>query len=617
MFRKKFLVVLVVGVAAGVLGGMFYFRSSSSVSRNTSVQGSHPLLVKTGSAGPIPLSPATDRLLDEVMASKMDWHVDPDSRVFILSHHAVAAREMASLISSIPQQPSVVYLIAPDHFNRGRTSFTTSDGYYMTSHGVVPPHEELVGYLTEQIPSMRKDVEVITKEHGVTELYPFFAHVWPATPVVPIAVNQKATEADQKLLATVLREKLKDDPKALVMGSIDFSHYLPAEVADFHDVYAEDVIRSLEYWNAPEVEIDSPGTLSIVLLLARELGLGRADIHANTNSLRILQAKFTHESTSHFLVSFAPGNVQSSRATTFLLMGDMMFDRNVARRSTLAKSIFYPFEKIRGQEDRFFWGQDLVIGNLEGALSTKRRPPEKSIDFWFEPAIKDVLKSMGFDAVSLANNHALDQGHDGIWEARKLLYAAGIMPFGDQVLDDPASSLWIIERRGKRVALLGFNTTDNPLDRAAAEESFAKAKQEKVDYIVVFTHWGPEYQSKPAKAEVDLAHWLIDQGADAVIGGHPHWMQSVEYYKGKPIAYSLGNFIFDQDWSEETGLGLVVGLVLREDGSELHLFPTKIVESQPQLLVGDERQKRLDYLAEISPLELAEQIRQGVIRWVK
>ena len=138
-------------------------------------------------------------------------------------------------------------------------------------------------------------------------------------------------------------------------------------------------------------------------------------------------------------------------------------------------------------------------------------------------------------------------------------------------MDDEASSLAVIESRGQKVALLGFNTTDNPFDRDAASAAIESAKRQ-AGHTVVFMHWGQEYKAKPDTAQVELAHWFIDQGVDAVIGSHPHWVQSVEEYRGHPIAYSLGNFIFDQDWSEETNLGLVVGLELSGQGGARCIF---------------------------------------------
>jgi len=326
-----------------------------------------------------------------------------------------------------------------------------------------------------------------------------------------------------------------------------------------------------------------------------------------------LQAQIAKESTSHFLASFAPGEIKAQQDVTLLFFGDMMFDRNVATRSKTAGSLAYPFQKILGQENRFFRGQDFIVGNLEGPVTDKRLAPDKgNVDFMFDDAMLPVLKSVGISAVSQANNHTYDQGSAGAQESKQKIIASGVGVFGDEYKDDESRSLTVVASRGHKVALLGFNITEGPLEKDVAQKSIESAKQQ-ADFTVVFMHWGEEYQARPNQTQIELAHWFIDQGVDAVIGGHPHWMQSVEVYKGKPVAYSLGNFIFDQDWSDETKLGLVVGLVLNKQGSELHLYPIKINKSQPILLTGDERQKRLDYLAGISDSNLAEQIKQGTL----
>jgi hypothetical protein len=376
------------------------------------------------------------------------------------------------------------------------------------------------------------------------------------------------------------------------------------------------VLMSLSDQDVDRVELDSPGALGIALKVARMLELGDVTIHAHTNSLRLLRAVIAQDSTSHFVASFAPGIVRQSARSTLLFIGDMMLDRTVKTRMISAKDPLYPFLRIRDEENRFFHGQDVVVGNLEGPVTATRRPPEKSIDFAFDPSVAAALQSLGFDAVSQANNHALDQGRDGAAESRALLQAAGLTVFGDEIRDDVTSSLAIVERRGTKIALLGFNTTNNPLDEDDALDAIREAKQ-KATVVIVYMHWGEEYQAKPNASQVERAHWFIDHGVDAVIGAHPHWMQSVEVYNGRPIAYSLGNFIFDQDWSIETNLGLVVGLVLDGEGANLafalYLFPIQIEASRPRIMTGDERAARLEYLATISDPALKEQILNGVI----
>jgi len=281
----------------------------------------------------------------------------------------------------------------------------------------------------------------------------------------------------------------------------------------------------------------------------------------------------------------------------------MMLDRNVEAVSLRAKDRGYPFAKLpSGWFDTF----DLAIGNLEGPVTDQLRPPVKSIDFQFDPAVIPALKATGLDVLSQANNHALDQGNAGYEDSVRRLREAGFLVFGHQVRDD-ALALATTTVNGVRIAFLGFNTTDNVLDRSAATQVMATARAQ-ADRVIVLPHWGSEYHDRPDPGVVELGHWFIDHGADAVIGGHPHWVQGFSVYKGKPIAWSLGNFVFDQYFSRETQEGLAV--VLTFDGDEVMLepVPVRIPASQPTLVEGKERQQRLNALAEISD----EGLRAGV-----
>lgn len=539
-------------------------------------------------------------LLESAVQAGYDWQVVPGTRVILVPHHLVAAREIASLISATPK-PKRVYLVVPDHFGACREKVCSP--LDLTIDGREPWPQNQTDYQNEL---------------ALSALAPFIYRVWgEEVEIVPIMIWPGAGEDVTQSLSDLLSVRLKLEPESLLIGSIDASHYLPAETADFHDVLTVDVVRALADKEADNTEIDAPSVLRTVLRVARDLELGRVTVHAQTNSLRLMQAKFSQDSTSHILASFSPGAIENQQKTTLLLVGDMMFDRNVAGRSARAGSLEYPLARIRGAEDRFFKGQDLLIGNLEGPVTTKRGAPDKGeVDFMFDPKILEILEQVGFDALSQANNHTYDQGKAEAQSSRLAIAEAGISVFGDQVLDDAEYAMTVVERRGRKIALLAFNTTDNPLDKQAAEQA-VKSALEQVDHTVVYMHWGNEYQAKPHVSQVDLAHWLIDLGVDAVIGSHPHWMQSVEVYKERPIAYSLGNFIFDQDWSKETNLGLVVGLVLAGEAWEMHLFPIQIDKSQPRLLTGDDRRLRLEYLASISQENLSFQIKNGVIKSIE
>lgn len=129
----------------------------------------------------------------------------------------------------------------------------------------------------------------------------------------------------------------------------------------------------------------------------------------------------------------------------------------------------------------------------------------------------------------------------------------------------------------------------------------------------MFVYWGNEYQAKPKPQQVDLAHAWIDVGTDVVIGHHPHWVQSVEDYNGAPIFYSLGNFIFDQYWSQKTQEGLVVGITIDQANVSAELFPIQIERDRPFLASGEERERLLRGLADVFLVgqEVTDGITQG------
>jgi len=306
----------------------------------------------------------------------------------------------------------------------------------------------------------------------------------------------------------------------------------------------------------------------------------KKEIRSSTRTIRVIENKKPEvegvkvaraTSTDFVSQSLSTSQVEASQKLGMLFVGDIMLDRNVAARSNKARSLEYPFARIK----EIFKEYDVVIGNLEGPVTNKRRNPNKGeVDFMFDLKVPEMLKNLGFDAVSQANNHAWDQGEIGANESRANLQKAGLQVFGDQVNDNEELSLTFIESSGKKIALLGFSAFDHEIEKDKVQEIIQIAHAQ-VDLIIVFIHWGTEYQAKPNQKQVELAHWFIDNDVNVVIGAHSHWIQSVEVYKNKFIAYSLGNFICDQDWSVETNFGLILGLTIEQDKRELNLMPIK------------------------------------------
>ncbi len=202
---------------------------------------------------------------------------------------------------------------------------------------------------------------------------------------------------------------------------------------------------------------------------------------------------------------------------------------------------------------------DFFMVNEEFPFSTRGSAAEdKQYTFRVDPERAALLKEMGIDLVTLANNHALDFGTDALLDTCDTLDQAGILHVGAGRNVEEAKRPVIREIKGQKIAFLGASrvfpvsswraTQANPgmltaYDPAELEEEIAHVRED-CDYIVVYVHWGIERKERPEEYQRTLGKALIDAGADLVIGSHPHVLQGIEYYKGKPIVYSLGNFVF-------------------------------------------------------------------------
>ncbi len=225
-------------------------------------------------------------------------------------------------------------------------------------------------------------------------------------------------------------------------------------------------------------------------------------------------------------------------------------------------------------------GADIRVGNLECVVATSGTPePGKPYTFRAHPRTLPVLKRH-FDAVSLANNHSGDYGAPAFAEMLGRLERQAIGYFGGGRTLSAAHKPLIIVRKGLRIALLGYNEffprsfeadVDKPGvawsdDEQVRRDIIAARAHFKADLVIPFMHWGWEHQPLASTRQRQLARVMIDAGADAVVGGHPHATQDVEQYLGKPIIYSLGNFLFDGFENEESNTGWVLTMDVDRQG---------------------------------------------------
>jgi poly-gamma-glutamate synthesis protein (capsule biosynthesis protein) len=266
--------------------------------------------------------------------------------------------------------------------------------------------------------------------------------------------------------------------------------------------------------------------------------------------------------------------------TTAIGVGDILLSRTVHAKMVARNDFASPFRNTA----RRLAAAHLAFANFEGTLSRGARPLPGGTRFTATVSSLRGLTLAGLDVLSLANNHAGDYGDATLVETRALLRAAGIATVGTGANDAQARAPAIVRRNGVRFGFLSFNAivgTGPPgpaepgavrirmapwwdhLDGADLEAltGAVRALRPRVDVVTVYPHWGTEYTNLPNDDQRRVAHALIDAGADLVVATHPHWVQGAEIYRGKLVAYSLGNFVFDQTWSEETQEGAALELV--------------------------------------------------------
>jgi poly-gamma-glutamate capsule biosynthesis protein CapA/YwtB (metallophosphatase superfamily) len=258
-------------------------------------------------------------------------------------------------------------------------------------------------------------------------------------------------------------------------------------------------------------------------------------------------------------------------SVSVLFVGDVMLDGGPGHIVTNGGDPFADVANVLGSAD-------LTVANLECAIVNTGHAVDKPYTFRGPERALPLLKKY-FSAVSLANNHSGDWGKKGFSSELELLNESELPYFGGGANERAARQPVILTAKGKHIAFLGYN--DFPPRAFAAGPSSPgtawlveknvvrdiKEARAQADIVLLFLHWGSELEPKESPEQQALAHRLIDAGADAIVGGHPHVTQSVEWYKDHPIVYSLGNFVFDYfPYDPPTWFGWMVRLTFSGAG---------------------------------------------------
>ncbi|TDO45423.1 poly-gamma-glutamate synthesis protein (capsule biosynthesis protein) [Kribbella sp. VKM Ac-2527] len=259
--------------------------------------------------------------------------------------------------------------------------------------------------------------------------------------------------------------------------------------------------------------------------------------------------------------------------------GDVMLGRRVATAAARTGDVSRPLRAIGPR----LAAADLTVVNLESTLARAGTPQQGNDSFAAPPGVLAGLRAAGVDVLSLANNHTGDFQQRALIETVRLVRQSGIQPVGAGSNLQEAARPVVVTRGGVRFGFLAFNAIGetpratatspgalslrmpprtgplNQGDLAAITRSIRTLKA-SADVVVVIPHWGQQYTHNPVPAQDTVATALTQAGADLVIGGHPHWVQSVRFPAGKVVAHSLGNLVFDMDFAQQTQEGVLLEL---------------------------------------------------------
>lgn len=253
---------------------------------------------------------------------------------------------------------------------------------------------------------------------------------------------------------------------------------------------------------------------------------------------------------------------KNKKGVKIIFVGDLMFDRYI-REIAQKKGGSYSFEKIGNQLKQ----ADLAVANLEGPITDNASVSIGTVIgekghfvFTFDKSLGGILTENNIKLVNIGNNHISNFKHDGIIQTENNLKSSNINYFGDT---GEESKTYIASINGYKIGFVNYNQFSSG-SLARTLENIRNIRSQS-DVLVVYTHWGVEYQARSNMNIQNLGHQFIDAGADLVIGSHPHVVQEKEKYKGRMIYYSLGNFVFDQYFSPETKKGLAVEVNIDPD----------------------------------------------------
>lgn len=461
-------------------------------------------------------------------------------------------------------------ILGPDHWEKGKGDISISEAEFITPFGKLSPDLAMIKKLEDSRFVIHDEVPF--EDHSIQAQLLFIAKLFPNAKVVPIVFRSSTGNDTAEKLGEFIASV--SGPHTFVVGSVDFSHYLNEEAARPLDENSAAIMASLDPRLAGLAKADSPASLTALVAAVKKMGSDTSE-PVGDGSFNSGEYSNMGDFTTGYVVQFFGagyrGQQSEDDASTMIFVGDIMLSRSVGAVMQESGDYNYPFLKVAG----FLRSADLTFANLENPVSSRGVNVGSKYSFRADPRVLQGVKFAGIDIVSIANNHMWDWSRVAFLDTMTHLASAGIDFTGGGHNAEEAHRQVIKDVKGTKVAFLGYTQflqnvvagSDSAgitkWDMASMVSDIKKAKASS-DLVVASFHWGDEYQTIHNLKQEQFAKAAIDAGASLIIGHHPHVVQEVMQYKNGWIAYSLGNFVFDQNFSVETMRGLALRVSIKD-----------------------------------------------------
>ncbi len=477
-------------------------------------------------------------------------------------HHLLAVDLIARGFSRVDfSRTDKIVILFPDHFKRTWHPFATTSRDFQTVLGPVRTSKSDTHFLL-RFSELVQDSDLFAKDHGIEAILPFVAHYAPNAEIIPIAVSGRSRRRHWDELARHLARIVT--PQTLVIQSTDFSHYLPLGEAVQRDQMTLDAIatgdpEALAALHQPK-NTDAVGAQYIQSRLQQNLFHAQPIVLFNKNSQAYSDE--TEPRTTSYMVVIYSSRFRSEvgrdeeGSKVYCFAGDLLLGRNVA--TALANQAVS--RKLLDSMTHTLNGCRLIV-NLEG-VAMREVPgnlPKMRLGMP-APLVLDWLRDLNVVATGVANNHSMDFGQSGLDETTRILDAAGRHPLPQGVPVDlgPFRVEAFTDLENYR------SEASSQLKESQVKEAVAKARPP----VIAFMHWGKQFDPHPSDRQRLIAQWLKEAGVVFVVGAHPHVANDVlelTEHASPPVAYSLGNFLFDE--SSKMASGAVVELRVFDQGT--------------------------------------------------